>query len=320
MKKKERIVYFYDLLIKAHSKTFEAPKPISIEKALNLIFFDTNAERSMERQHGRKIIYIPDYNWSKDKQSISILLNMSDQDISDPTFSVPKKKMVREIKKNENEGQDFSAHVVIKLPNDESLPALLLLEYSSGLGSKIIESLFSKLISKAKENNPNIFQQNHPDGSVDKHGNPRKYSVDFKFELQGHISKELKNDLEHGKIQSIELITNREKHNYIDTDCYIEEHCKTLVLKAKEDQFIKDKYTKVMNVILNKKDEYNQAKIKFRTCTGMDRTVDFDTNDFKERGYVRREKINSFNSPLKSSYQEICNDIIDQMKQLMEDL
>jgi hypothetical protein len=55
--------------------------------------------------------------------------------------------------------------------------------------------------------------------------------------------------LDNGKIQSIELITEKEKYTNIDEDGYIQEKCKTLVLTLKdEDKPIKDKFNRMKSL------------------------------------------------------------------------
>ena len=145
---------------------------------------------------------------------------------------------------------------------------------------------------------------------------PKKYNVVFKCEFEGHISDDLKYDLDNGKIQSIELITEKEKYTNIDEDGYIQEKCKTLVLTLK-DEGVTGKFNKIKNVFIKKKDDYSRARIKFKTPTGVDRTVVMDTNDVSAQGYVKKEKLDDFEFDLKSSYDKFCDALLERMKDLL---
>lgn len=317
MKKTERLIFYYDLSIAAESRTFKAPKPISVRKAFQLMELVPLEKRLKDTSKGREQLYVSDWKWEGDV--ISILVNKSDKGMSDPVFTIPKEKKRRTAEKQEQEGQDFSVHVLIQLPQDDLQPALALTEYCSGLGMFVVQRLLNQVLHDAKILSPQDFKQNHPDGAVDDAGKPKKYNVVFKSQFDGHISDDLKYDLDNGKIQSIELITEKEKYTNIDEDGYIQEKCKTLVLTLKdEDKPIKDKFNLIKKVFTNKKDDFSRARIKFKTPTGVDRTVEMDTNDASAQGYVKKEKLDEFDFNLKSSYDKFCDEILGKMKELLQ--
>lgn len=317
MKKTERLIFYYDLSIAAESRTFKAPKPISVRKAFQLMELVPLEQRLKDTSKGREQLYVSDWKWEGDV--ISILVNKSDKGMSDPVFTIPKEKKRRTAEKQEQEGQDFSVHVLIQLPQDDLQPALALTEYCSGLGMFVVQRLLNQVLHDAKILSPQDFEQNHPDGAVDDAGKPKKYNVVFKSQFDGHISDDLKYDLDNGKIQSIELITEKEKYTNIDEDGYIQEKCKTLVLTLKdEDKPIKDKFNRIKKVFTSKKDDFSRARIKFKTPTGVDRTVEMDTNDASAQGYVKKEKLDEFALDLKSSYDKFCDEILGKMKELLQ--
>jgi hypothetical protein len=316
MKKTERLIFYYDLSVGADSRTFKAPKPISVRKAFQLMELVPLEQRVKQLSKGREELYVSDWTWDGDV--ISILLNKSDKGMSDPVFTIPKERKRRTAEKQDQEGQDFSVHLVIQLPKDDLQPALVLIEYCSGLGIFIVQRLLNQILHDAKNIDAKEFEQVHPDGSVDANGKPKKYNVVFKCEFDGHISDDLKYDLDHGKIQSIELITEKEKFTNIDEDGYIQEKCKILVLSLKdEDKSVKEKFGVIKKLFKNKKDDYSRARIKFKTPTGVDRTVEMDTNDASAQGYVKKEKLDDFDFDLKSSYDKFCDAILGKIKELL---
>lgn len=316
MKKTERLVFFYDLSIVAESRTFKAPKPVSVRKAFDLMELVPQEQRIKGMSNGREQLYVSD--WKRDGDIISILVNKSDKGMSDPVFTIPKEKKRRTAEKQEQEGQDFSVHIVVQLPKSEPDPALVLIEYCTGLGMSVVQRLFNQILHDAKALAPQDFEQNHPDGAVDDAGKPKKYNVVFKCKFDGHISDDLKYDLDNGRIELIELITEKEKHANIDEDGFIKEKCKTLVLTLKdEDKTIKNKFNRMKDVFTKKKDDYNRARIKFKTPTGVARTVEMDTDDASAQSYVKREKLDDFEFELKSSYDKFCDAILGKMKELL---
>jgi len=317
MKKTERLVYYYDLSISAKSRTFDAPKPISVKKAFELMQLVPLDKRTKELSKGNELIYASDLEWA-DGDIISILINKSDKGMSDPVFTIPKENKRRTAEKEEKEGQDFSVHMVIKLPNNNIDSALVLIEYCPGLSVSTIKRLLNQIISDAKKISPDDFKQMHPDGAIDNDGKPKKYNVTFKYELDGHISNELKYDLDHGKVQSIELITDKEQYTSFDEEGYIQEKCKTLVLTLKDNEHpILDKFNRIKNVIKKQKDDYSKAKVKFKTASNLDRTVEINTTDGLAQAYVKKEKLDGFEIDLKSSYDKLNKPILDKMKELL---
>jgi len=317
VKKTERMVFYYDLSISAESRTFAAPKPISVRRAFELMDMVPLEQRIKQYSKGREELYVS--GWKKDGDVISILINKSDKGISDPVFTIPKEKKRRTAQKQEKEGQDFSVHLIVKLSEDSLQPALVLIEYCTGLGIFVVQKLFNQILADAKKLSPSDFEQTHPDGSVDENGKPKKYNVVFKSEFEGHVSDDLKSDIDNGKIQSIELITEKEKHTNIDEDGYIQEKCKTLVLTVKDqDKPIADKFNKLKKVFNNKKDDYSHARVKFKTPSGLDRTVDLETDGALAQSYVKKEKLDGFSFDLESSYDNFCDAILTKMKELLQ--
>jgi len=316
MKKTERLVYYYDLSISAKSRTFEASKPISVKKAFELIQLVPLDKKTKELSKGNELIYVPDLEWTDD--IICILINKSDKGMSDPVFTIPKENKRRTAEKQEKEGQDFSVHMVIKLPSNDIDSALVIIEHCPGLSVSTVKRLLNQIISDAKKISPDDFKQMHPDGAIDNDGKPKKYSVTFKCELNGHISNELKYDLDHGKVQSIELITDKEQYTSFDEEGYIQEKCKTLVLTLKDNEHpILDKFNRITNVIKQQKEDYSKAKVKFKTTTGIDRTVEINTTDGLAQAYVKKEKLDGFEIDLKSSYDKLSKPILDKIKELL---
>lgn len=273
-------------------------------------------QRYKESGKGLELLYVADWDWTDN--IISILVSKSDKSMSDPVFTIPREGRRRTAEKEEQEGQDFSVHVVIKLSDNDIDPALAIIEYCSGLGIFVVQRLLNQVLVDAKKILPADFEQFHPDGSVDEKGKSKKLNVAFKCAFQGHVSDELKDDLNKGKIQSIELITDKDQYTAFDEDGYIKEKCKTVVLTLKDEEHpLKDKYDRIVKVFKSKKDDYGRAKIKFKSPEGIDRTVDMDTEEGVAQAYVKKAKLDGFAGDLKSSYAKFSDQILGKMKGLL---
>ncbi|WP_193087958.1 hypothetical protein [Advenella sp. FME57] len=316
MKKQERLVFFYDLVIEAYSRTFDAPQTISVKKAIELMERVDREQWIKEQAKGRERLYVSDYH--HDGNTVSFLINKSDTEISDPVFTIPNAKQRRVVAKVEQEGQDFSVHAIIRLADDELEPALVLIEHCNGLGFVNIQRLLNQILQDATKVVPLEFEQNHPDGALDSKGRPKKINVKFKTRFDGHVSNELKKDLNEGKVQSIELITERQKFTPFDEDGYIKEKCKTLVLTLKDEEHpILDKYSRIVGVVKKNRDTYDKARIKFKSPEGLERTVEMNSDEGLEKAYVKRARLDGFQSDLSSSYEKFEVAILEKMKALL---
>lgn len=318
MKKTERLVFFYDLSMEAHARNFAAARPISVRRAFELMELVPKDKREKEISKGRESLYISD--WKRNGDIIRILVNKSDRGMSDPVFTIPKEGKRRTAEKIEKEGQDFSVHVAVKLPVADLEPALAIVEYCAGLGAFVVQRLFNKVLADAQIFSPQDYVQAHPDGALDKDGKPKTINVRHKFLLSGHISNELKNDLDRGTVQAIELITDKEQFTPFDEEGYIKEKCKTLVLTLKdEDHPVIDKFNRIISVFNKNKDNYSRAKIKFKSPSGVDRTVEMTTAEGLAAAYVRKDRLTDFGGDLQSSYDTLCEEIIVKMESLFKD-
>lgn len=318
MSKKERLIYFYDLKITASSRGFKYAKTITAYDAMQLISTIPASEMHCNL-NDLCHIYVSKFEWV-DGDILTILINRSDQNVPNPIFSKFSTQSRREIKKDRHEGQDYSAHIVIKFSTDRSEPALVLIEKNYGLSVSVIKKLFDTLLKNAESITPKavFFTQNHPDGSMDKEGRLKTYNVSFRSDFLGHVSDSLRDDLNKGTLQSIELITEVEQPGGLDEECYLEEKKSVVILKLNQlHQPVRDKFAAIVNYLSNKKFSYDFGKIRFKTVSGLNRQIDIEQSA-ADTLYVKREKINDFSVDLESSYSDFNNEIIDKMKELVD--
>lgn len=316
MKKTERLVFCYDISIIAKP---ESAKPLTVEASIDLIRKIPEQKRTMDEQKRKEYFYVSDIK--QDNDIYCILLNKSDRDISNPIFSDPLQQQRREVKKFENEGQDFSSHIMIKLPTRETDPALMLVEYCHGFGGiTMIKKLLNHLLTQTKEDNKDIFTQNHPDGSINDDGSQKKRDITFSFDIVGHISDQLKADLEKGELRNVELITEQNLKENFDEHGYFEEQKTTVTLRPNKRSIGERVYEKIMGMISDKKSKYERAKIRFKSPEGKEHVVDVIATDTSATLYVKKNKISNFENDLLSSYDKIYEPIFSKMKEIIGEI
>jgi hypothetical protein len=313
MKKNERIVQYYDVSISARSRTFDAPEAISVKRALDILDSIPMEQRATRRGRGTQTFYIS--AWRKEGRSVLILINKSDQGIADPVFTIPIRGSRRTAAKRQEEGQDFSAHVLIKPNPDPLQPALMLVEQCPGLSGMTIGNLLSTFMRTAARLTPENFVQIHPDGSVDENGKPATYNVRFKFEVLGHPSEDFVNDLNRGALSSLELITSRVKGGAIDDSHYLVQSRASVVLKVSPQiQRPADLAGHVLDLITNKQKDYSTARLTFKIPNSQrEQSVEIDAETGIPEKYIKRMVMNNFALPLEGSYANFNEEVVRRL-------
>ena len=175
------------------------------------------------------------------------------------------------------------------------------------------------LLRQAKRLAPEKYEWIHPDGSKDAKGNPKKYKVNYKFEFTGHISEEFANDLNNGKIHSIELITDKNEHEAFDDSGHVTEKYSSVTLSVVNDEeSTVDKLKLLKQVFDRNKADYSKAKVRFKSPEGTERTVEIDveTQVPNIENYVKKAKLDSFDEILQASYESINSKIVKKITAL----
>lgn len=313
MKTTERLVLYYDLSMNASSRTFDAPQPISVKRAFELMDMVPLAMRAKRRARGTQTLYVT--KWEAGTKYIKILINKSDKNIADPIFTIPSKRARRTAAKQPDEGQDFSAHVVVKFPQNAEDPALMLVEQCSGLNATTIAILLRSILRQAKSYSPDDFVQRHPDGSIDEKGQPLTYNVLHGVDIVGHPSDSFIDELTRGQIHSLELITERFTRSGIDTGNYFIEHKESLMLTPSQKiNRPRDIYKYIKNLVVNNSKKYGGARLKFSVPESkIEKTVNLDTANGLPEHYVKKDLMQNFTFALQSSYEDFNEEILKIM-------
>lgn len=253
--------------------------------------------------------------------SLVLLINSSDKDAADPTFTDPAKGSRRVVKKRIGEGADHSSHAILLLKEQKkgSNAFPFLLEVAPGFSSYRVKSFINYILKQCVLAYGDNFLISHPDGSVDKNGEPRKILSRHRIDLRGHLSKSFERDLDGGVLSDIEIFTESEQDIPWDG--------RATTLQKRRSIYVTPNSSIVLpkNISLLReafgvavKQNYEQARVSFKTASKIPRTVRLytDTMQLVDEKYVRREIIENFSVPLSSSYDKIYSPIVSKMLQL----
>jgi hypothetical protein len=315
MLKTQRKIAFYDVSLKGRSSEFQAPSSMPLRIAFNILMALPVSARIVSFNNKLTSFYISQL--SQDGQLVSILLNKSDRAVADPVFSDPAKRVRRTAQKTVQEGQDYSVHVLIRLPLNDVEPALALVEVCRGFSIGSVAKMLDSILRSTWRANPKYFRQTHPDGSIDDDGKPKVMVVSQSFEFFGHVSLELAQDLEGGTIRDVELISNREVNTDFDQGDYLVQRRRSIVLGVKDSVSTLGILAKLRNTFSRQKPSYDRAVVKFKTSENQDRVAEYDIENGRFEGYVKKEVLDGFEYELKSSYDDFCVPILARMKTLI---
>jgi len=317
MKRDERLVGFFDLQIRSVSTEFDAPNTISTKKAFELLERIPVEQRVKAYSRGNEIFYIKDWAWDGD--NVHLLINRCDRRLADPTFSNPQELQWRTANREEDEGLDFSCHMVVRTNRNPMNTALAIIETATGLSVVVIQRVLNALMREVKILAANEFEFPHPDGAINDDGTPHTYKCNFTFAFDGHPSDELEQDLEHGHLGGIELIDERAVEQHLDQHGYVREVNKRLQVKL-ADHVPGGRVRALKNFLQMRSNNFAAARIRFKTDGGIGRTVTVRTDDFMvgaETIFVKREKLTDFQTLLQQSYTEFNPEMVAKMQALL---
>jgi len=200
------------------------------------------------------------------------------------------------------------------------MPAKMYLESAQGLGASRIAVVLRQLLRRTRKKNPQIFLQNAPNGATDAQGKLLQFKIHHDFEIRGVVSADFAADLNRGTFSDIELISEGEVEEGFDEERYFIETASTVRLKVNP-QYDKvvDRLQQLTRILRNKKDDFSKAKIKFKSPTGAEQRVAWDSDSGFEERYIRKELLKRFGVPLKSSYDAFHPELLEHIRRLADD-
>ncbi|SOZ97448.1 conserved hypothetical protein [Cupriavidus taiwanensis] len=328
-KNSERTVLHFDVKLEASASagqhgTYRGLTPLPLVDVLRHVerLFAKGNLLARESRSRAELCYLADIRVNKAPGYAELLINRSDKNAPDLVLSEPKLKSRRLINKVNEEGSDFSAHIVFKLAEVAPNTYRVGLEQSPGLPSSKVERFLNLLLRVCSREYRSEMLRPHPTQPFDKDGKPRVVGLKHKFIFKGHPSKYLLSDLESGTLDSLELIDQKQKARHWDSNGYIVEESRIIRLKQAP-KGIKGKVIDAIEAVCaqGKRSKLELLRVRFTSSDGLPRKLEFDTYDAEvvnDEQYIQKEIISNFPNPLPSSFATLEPEVMKRMRSLVK--
>jgi hypothetical protein len=319
LKSHKRLVKYYDLKVGAHSRDREHGSITLPARPVEDVLVKMQAHLAAnvcERRNRSKTETwnIADIQFALDRTSVCLLVNRSDKMGADQAISDPATRHFAVAAKQNDQGNAFSAHVVIKLHSIANSTYLTLIEEASGVSSADIAMLL-KLVTKAVARaDREFFMCNDASGDV-----ALRRFTEYSYEFRAHPSREFEHELNSGKLSGIELV------EIFDLPTEFDGVPGTLEKKKVTHLTMEDAPVPLFDRIkaLGRaavQHNVGHLRVIFQDTGSFRRTVDLDAatmNLVNEDRFVRKAKIEGFGQKLNTGYENVNPEIFEKMRNLL---
>ncbi|MCF6207859.1 MAG: hypothetical protein L3J61_00515 [Ghiorsea sp.] len=276
---KERWAYFYDYKFTSYPEGSDNIPLEDLLKGLKKLIKDKNAVIfNRKKTAALRVTGISIAN-----ETVTLLIQLADKDISNPAFSNIVKGGLREVEKELGEGVAITAHITIsRSPSINRNVYVASIEKVPGINSGRIASFLQAMFKEIRKKENMRWE--------DENGKNRIHFP--QLTASGHISESLKEDLEQGTLRGFEFISyDTNDNDGFDEETYLIPQEK--VLKVGVSRFASGEAA--LEIIksaasLFRKKNYDKLKIKVRK-DDTERWVQADVDDIENTAFVRHEKM-----------------------------
>lgn len=303
-----RWIMLGNLIVRNHKNTPEAPLfAISEVISASTERIKNNDQHQEYGKDKSRLMWLSDLN--ENDQYYQFLAHSGDKHTTGSSYIDFDTRKSRDIKKKDNEGGHYSAHIIIQKAANSHGNHLILVEKVPGIHLSALKSHFGWICKD------NRFKKTYKD----KDGKDKTCSP--VFEIDGYQSNTIREALKTGKLQDIEFIRNEENfEDGLDEEPIIKEivHHATWDIKRKvsEDE-AKSLFKKVPDFIKNFKGDSNNTKTYVRIKTGagqIKRTeIEVKTDEILEQAFIQNEIVNEFEKILEQRHDGLRQDMLEKM-------
>lgn len=317
MDTRERVVHFYDVLLKSSTRAKDIPNPSCAGLADILARF-ASLRPAGKPLHNGKAVMIELADWRIDPSTglVLALVNRADRDVSDVTFKDFNTRSSRKGGKTKTEGIENSCHVLIQ-PNSDGRSALMLMTMGAGVSFQYVSRMlneFARQLSKAGHDD--LFEFPLPSGERDSKGKPLTYRVRYAFECVAHKSTVLDDAVKGGRFVSMDLISHGISAFDAGGNLQIEE--RVLSIKEARPGYVTGAKLKraVADFLKGKKvAEFDDLRIRYKSATGPTRTATLAVRDL-DQAFTRKELI-TFDVDVEAQQTRLSPTVVAAMKTLL---
>lgn len=252
----------------------------------------------------------------------TMLIRRADRNAPNATFSKLSDGSLRVARKEEDEGGDTAAHMILSLRASRPGACLCIIEIAPGLSHRVVQALLNELIrQKCKgqgeesggRKKPVVFAYSHPSGAK-----RRETPFQPHIELRGHLAEDLARDIDDGQLRQIELVKDR-RSNPIGGDRYLLETEYKLIVKPKQDIPPQQKLQRLIRAFSSCRNDFDKARITFKDSNSRTHTVDInlESGTPEQQLYVRSTLIQNINPPLDQSCDKIQPHFAQKIAEIM---
>lgn len=202
--KHARDLLFYDMVVSR--RTHLAPHPPLSEMAALWVEAAEDLDAPIkEFEKGAVTCIIKDYQLDEKAKILTLLIEISDKNAPNTTYHDHVERTSETFEKNENEGNGFSAHVMIHLEEQKKNTYMTAIEVIPTVTPSRIQSILNWTVRRICKERPELFTYVKPGGSK------KKLPYVPHILLAGHPSAAFIRDLEEGRINGMKLISTEEK-------------------------------------------------------------------------------------------------------------
>lgn len=246
--------------------------------------------------------HIADIEFAPDQSSVCILVNRSDKLGADPAISDPGTGHFAVTPKINDQGNAFSAHVVIKLAPTTDATYIALIEDALGIGSGDIAMLLKLVTKAAAKLDREFFMCNDPSGDP-----ALRRFTEYTYAFQAHPSDQFEQELNSGKLSGIELIELFPLPVEFDGIAGTREKKKVTHLTMEDAPVpLFDRLQEIGRAARGQ--NVGQLRVIFKDTANFYRTVDLDTATMdlvNEDRFVKKAKLEGFAQKLSTGYKSI---------------
>ena len=242
------------------------------------------------------------------------LVTRSDRNAADQAISDTSNGSMRVATKNKLEGNAYSSHIAFRLDSVKGNKDiyLMLLEEANGISVGKVQQLFKIASNVARDAGESIFKYPHPDGTLDKKGNPKTLQANYSFEIMGHPALDFIKELNNGVLHGIEVVNAQKTTKKWDSYNETEYLSSSVRLKP-----VKNRSQTNMNLIRSvcsnaKINGMQEVRIRFTDTEDVSHTVGLDVDNatlMNEDRFIKKTFINNFIQRLDTGFNNIHEEI-----------
>ena len=303
------------LSIRNRAKAPHYAPEFAVQDLINALS-DRIARNDTHRQYSKdsRLMWCADL--AEDDHYHRLILQAGDKNVAGVSFLHFQDLTTRDIEKEEEEGSHYASHILITKTPDAHGQNLILIEKVPGIHLSSIKDHFTWACNRAE------YEKTVEDDD----GQPKSFRP--YFEVLGHQSKTIRDALQTGVLQDVELIGHDENHeDGLDEEPIVREvvhEARFEVKRRVSEDEARTVFGRVRDFIRNFRGgaDNTQMFVRIKAANGqIKRTkVNYNGEEILEQAFIQNEMVTDFDPPLTQRYLAFRDDMLQKMVQVADNL